>query len=251
MSRRERFVARLWPRTDGRAPETPVSADFYTCVVTIPPDVPLQTWTVPAINPPPPDGQADRDTELLEQLAQARARGDADAERELTGELLAGWSGRVAAFAQFKGLDRHQAEDAVSRWSERMLKLLANNTSFRAPFGAVAMQRAGWACGDEHRDGRRRDELTEEPLAAVDDIQAGLDAIPDVLAAVDVAVAALSDDERGLLERRFAGDMSHREIGAALGISEGAAKAALFRALKKIRLALREAGVTNRGRPPL
>ena len=48
-------------------------------------------------------------------------------------------------------------------------------------------------------------------------------------------LAALSERDRTVLTLRFTGDLSHREIGEILGISEGASAVALLRALRRLR----------------
>jgi hypothetical protein len=138
------------------------------------------------INPPPPPNQDPRDTELLEKLAQARARGDSEAERAITGRLLTGWIPRVESLARFRGLEPYQVGDVVGGWGIRMVKALAKKTSFDGPFGAVVMQNTRWACIDEHRAGEDRDQLTAEPLAIdQDDPSHAADDMPDVLAAFE------------------------------------------------------------------
>jgi RNA polymerase sigma factor (sigma-70 family) len=207
---------------------------------------------VPTINPPPPSGEDPRDSELLELLAQARARGDSDGERAAAGKLLAGWLPRVEGLARFRGIDQHQVGDVVGRWGERMVKALAKRTSFDVPFGAVAMKNAGWACTDEHREDDDRTQLAADPLAVDrDDPSLAANEVPDVLAAVDAAVAKLPARERAIIDGVIRDGKSHREIAAELGTTEGAAKTALCRALGKVRAQLREAGVTNPGGPPV
>jgi DNA-binding CsgD family transcriptional regulator len=234
-----------------RSLEKPAKSVLPLVAVTIPPGLPVQMRTV-TINPPPPPNQAPRDTELLEELAQARARGDSEAERAITGRLLAGWIPRVESLARFRGLEPYQVGDVVGGWGVRMVKALAKQTSFNGPFGAVAMQNAGWACTDEHRAARGRDQLAAEPLAVdPDDPSRAGDDVPDVLAAVDAVIARLSEREQAIIDGVIRGGRPHKEIAAELGMSEGAAKTALCRALSKVRTQLREAGVTNRGRPPV
>jgi RNA polymerase sigma factor (sigma-70 family) len=204
------------------------------------------------INPSPPNGQDARDTELLEQLAQARACGDANAERTVTGELLAGWLARVEGLARFRGIEAHAIGDVVGRWGERMIRALSKRTSFDGPFGAVVMLNAGWACTDEQRAARDRDQLAGDPLELVaNDGVPGAEETTDVLVALDAAIAGLSERERTILDAFFTERSTHREIAAKLKISEGAAKTALSRALGKLRRRLHEAGVTNRGSPPV
>jgi DNA-directed RNA polymerase specialized sigma24 family protein len=64
-------------------------------------------------------------------------------------------------------------------------------------------------------------------------------------------IARLSEREQAIIDGVIRGGRPHKEIAAELGMSEGAAKTALCRALSKVRTQLREAGVTNRGRPPV
>lgn len=45
----------------------------------------------------------------------------------------------------------------------------------------------------------------------------------------------MSERDRAVLTLRFAGELDHREIGRALGISEGASAVALLRALRRLR----------------
>lgn len=199
------------------------------------------------INPPPPPGQDPRDTELLEELAQGRARGDSEAERAITGRLLAGWIPRVEGLARFRGLEPYQVGDVVGRWGERMVRALAKRTSFDGPFGAVVMLNARWACIDEHRAGEDRDQLAGELVVVdPDEPSRAADDLPDVLAAVDAVIARLSAREQAIIDGVIRGGRPHKEIAAELGMSEGAAKTALCRALGKVRTQLRDAGVTNR-----
>ncbi len=55
-------------------------------------------------------------------------------------------------------------------------------------------------------------------------------------------VAQLSARDQAVLALRFAGEMSHREIGQALGISEEASAVALLRALRRLRRAYQGEG---------
>jgi RNA polymerase sigma factor (sigma-70 family) len=208
---------------------------------------------VPTINPPPPPGENPRDTALLEQLAQARACEDTAAERLVTGELIAGWQPRVEALGHFKGLEPHQVDDPVGRWSERMVRALAKRTSFDGPFGAVAMMNANWACSDERGQGHlTREQLAAEPRVVDDgDPSGAIDEASDVQAAIDAALASLSGRERAIIDGVYHDGKKHKEIAVELGMTAGAVKTALCRALGKVRTQLREAGVTNRGRSPV
>jgi RNA polymerase sigma factor (sigma-70 family) len=71
-----------------------------------------------------------------------------------------------------------------------------------------------------------------------------------VLSAVDAALATLSERERTIIDGVHRDGKKHKEIATEIGMTEGAVKTALCRALAKVRAKLRDAGVTNRGRPP-
>jgi RNA polymerase sigma factor (sigma-70 family) len=208
---------------------------------------------VPTLNPPPPDREDPRDSEMLEGLARARTRGDFAEERRFTGELIAGWQPRVEALVRFRGFDGHDMGDIVSRWSERMVKALANRTSFDGPFGAVVMQNANWTCNDYLDQAHLKHEyLTGEPWTAHEDTaEAGGDEISEVQTAVDAALASLSEREQVIIDGIYRYGKKRKQVAADLRMSEGAVRTALCRAMGKVRRRLRDAGVTNRGRPPV
>jgi RNA polymerase sigma-70 factor (ECF subfamily) len=77
---------------------------------------------------------------------------------------------------------------------------------------------------DEHR-----------ALAAAGPDAAGLLLAEERAARVRAAVARLPDKQQAALILRVYQEMSHQEIAAVLGISEGAAKANVFYAIKNLR----------------
>lgn len=206
---------------------------------------------MPSLNPPPPERQDPRDTALLEQLAQARASGDSERERRAIGELIAGWQGPVENYARFRGFIEHEVDEIVGRWSERMVKALANRTSFVGAFGAVAMMNANWACRDQRKEIKRRrnrEQPTPDPEAfrtRGDD--SGVDEPSDAHAALNVALATLTPRQRAIVDGVYRDGKDRATLAAELEMSEGALRTALCRALAKVRAHLREAGVTNDG----
>jgi RNA polymerase sigma factor (sigma-70 family) len=204
-------------------------------------------------NPRPPEGQDPRDTQLLERLALARAAGETGDEREIVGQLIAGWQPRVEAFAAFKGFDLHAIDEIVSRWSERMVRALGKRTSFDGPFGAVAMMNANWACLD-HRDQSHleHERPSADPLAAGERPRGGeRDDVFGSHTALEAALASLSERQRSIVNRIYGDGKERADVAIELGITDGALRTALCRALAKVRRHLREAGVTNRGGPPV
>jgi RNA polymerase sigma-70 factor (ECF subfamily) len=98
-------------------------------------------------------------------------------------------------------------------------------------------------CADHHRRrGRRRrllSRLTSRPPAGPD-VAVVAERQVD-LARVTTALATFRERERQLIGLRVAADLSYREIGELLRISESAAKVGTHRALAKLRARLEEA----------
>lgn len=79
-----------------------------------------------------------------------------------------------------------------------------------------------------------RRKLVTRDTVPIEDV--GLLSAPDAPRPLsEVLPAALSDEERTLLLLRFEEQQSYREIGARLGISEGACRIKLFRVIEKCR----------------
>lgn len=203
------------------------------------------------LNPPPPEGQHPRDTALLEELAQARTGGDSNRERRAIGELIASWQEPVEKYARFKGFIHHDVEEIIGRWSERMVKALANRTSFDGAFGAVVMMNANWSCLDQRKEtARRREREQPSPDPAVHRTGATdsrSDDPSDTQGALEVALATLTPRERRIVDGIHSDGKDRATLATELDMSEGALRTALCRALAKVRAHLREAGVTNPG----
>lgn len=207
---------------------------------------------MPALNPPPPERQDPRDTALLEQLAQARAIGDSERERRAVGELIAGWQGPVEKYARFRGFTEDEADEILARWSERVVKALANRTSFVGAFGAVVMMNANWACRDHRNETKRRgarEQPSPDPAALrTRDHDPHTGELSEAQDALEAAVATLTPRQRAIVHGIYRHGKDRRTLAAELEMSEGALRTALCRALAKIRKHLHEAGVTNPGR---
>lgn len=93
---------------------------------------------------------------------------------------------------------------------------------------------------------------SKRPLASLDDhLQLPADGVtPEEAAlqlddqqAVSRAIRTLSPDQQDVVLMRFAGDMKLKDIALALGKTEGAVKALMFRALGSLKNKLNESGV--------
>jgi len=84
---------------------------------------------------------------------------------------------------------------------------------------------------DHHRaNGRRALPVEEIAELAVDEVQA-----PEPDSGVWTRVAALPPKQRAAVTLRFAGDLPHAEIAAALGCSSEAARRSLHEGIKRLR----------------
>lgn len=90
-------------------------------------------------------------------------------------------------------------------------------------------------------DSHRADVREPEPDGHIESRMAtpDVDPVPDqVLAAEDpvwAAVRALPDKQAAAISLRYRGDLTHRDVGSILGISEAAARRNVFEGLKRLR----------------
>jgi RNA polymerase sigma-70 factor (ECF subfamily) len=96
---------------------------------------------------------------------------------------------------------------------------------------------------DDARSARRRHETPRDtlPERARDD---GTSALFDSLLVAE-ALAALSEDHRVVIVRAYFGGRTTREVAEELNVPEGTVKSRLHYALRALRLALQEKGVTR------
>jgi RNA polymerase sigma-70 factor (ECF subfamily) len=139
--------------------------------------------------------------------------------------------------------DRHFAEDVVQETLVRAWRrpqvLDQTENSARAWLFTVARN----LVIDDRRSAHARHEIASEqlPEGAADD---GTDALLDAWLVSD-ALATLSDDHRLVVVHSYYLGQSTTEISRELDIPEGTVKSRLHYALRALRLALQERGVTE------
>jgi RNA polymerase sigma-70 factor (ECF subfamily) len=139
--------------------------------------------------------------------------------------------------------DRGRAEDIVQETLLRAWRHPEALDSDRGPVRSWLFTVARNVSVDAHRARRARPtEVGDEALAvvpAVDEIEHALDSwlIAD-------AMSALSPDHRAVIVETYYRGRSVAEAAAALGIPAGTVKSRTFYALRALRLALQERGVT-------
>jgi RNA polymerase sigma-70 factor (ECF subfamily) len=149
----------------------------------------------------------------------------------------------LAYVVRLTGGDRGRAEDVVQ---ETLLRAWQHPEAFDPSRGEIRpwlFTVARHLAVDAHRArGSRPHEVGELPLEAVtasDDVDAALDRI-----VVADALAALSPQHRSVLIEMFLHDRGVTETAAALGVPTGTVKSRTYYALRALRLALSERGVT-------
>jgi RNA polymerase sigma-70 factor, ECF subfamily len=139
---------------------------------------------------------------------------------------------RVYAFVLRRAHSREEAEDITS---EVFRQALANIKRFEwrgVPFAAWLMRIAANAINDRwRRQARERGKPAPEEVSMEKEPSQGTES----RAALFRLVRALPQDQRLVMQMRFAEEKSVREISLALGRSEGAVRQLQFRALTKLR----------------
>lgn len=149
----------------------------------------------------------------------------------------------LAYATRLSGGDRGRAEDIVQETLLRAWRHPEALDPERGPVRSWLFTVARNVAVDAHRARRARpNEVGDEALAlvpAVDEIEHALDSwlIAD-------ALATLSPDHRAVLVETYYRGRSVSEAAAVLGIPAGTVKSRAFYALRALRLALEERGVT-------
>ena len=142
----------------------------------------------------------------------------------------------VHAFILRRVRDRDAAEDLTADVFHHALRNLARYEWRGIPFSAWLFRIASNAISDRwERAARERGAPLPPPEAA----EGGEDAIVE-RARLFRFLRTLPEDQRRVLELRFAEDRSIREIAAELGRTEGAVKQLQFRALENLRARMSE-----------
>lgn len=145
---------------------------------------------------------------------------------------------------RLSGGDRGRAEDIVQETLLRAWRHPQALDPERGPVRSWLFTVARNVAVDAHRARRARpQEVGDEPLAlvpAADEIEQALDTW-----LVSDALATLSADHRAVLVETYYRGRSVAEAAAVLGVPPGTVKSRTFYALRALRLALEERGVTS------
>jgi RNA polymerase sigma-70 factor, ECF subfamily len=136
----------------------------------------------------------------------------------------------VYAYVVRRVQKREEAEDLTSETFRRALAALPRYESRGAPFSAWLLRIAANAVIDASRRARRA-----QPQAEAIEVPEPEHVDASGRARLFRAVGALPEDQRRVIELRFAEELPVREIAARLGRSEGAVKQLQLRALRALR----------------
>ena len=154
----------------------------------------------------------------------------AQRDRRRFGDLYERYFDRVYAYIAYRVRDRAETEDLTSDVFHRALANLARFEWRGAPFASWLFRIAANAIADRAERLERERKLEPAPESEDAVQEQALD-----LARVFELVRELPDEQRRVIEMRFAGQMGIAAIAAQLGRSEGAVKQLQFRGIQKLR----------------
>jgi RNA polymerase sigma-70 factor, ECF subfamily len=169
------------------------------------------------------------DGALLDALARRAATGDRDAFSELYTLLV----DDLYRYVRGQIHDDGQAEDIVAEAFLRAWRFIpryrSGSNSLRPWIFAIARNQVRDAWRQEHhRPTTLQEDVAEEPEEAEPDEQ-------ETAQTLRRALRALTDDQRDVVLLRYFGGKSHSEIARLVGKREGAIRATLVRALRRMR----------------
>ncbi|MGI9241883.1 MAG: RNA polymerase sigma factor [Verrucomicrobiales bacterium] len=189
----------------------------------------------------PPTMEPTNDTVLLRRFAEA---GDEMAFRALADRYV----GLVYGTARRHCASHHLAEEAtqnVFTILARKAKALSSHPTLGGWLFRTAFYEATKATRAESTRRSKHQQWGE--LAEITSGGRSTDIPPETTAALDEALASLSEKERDLIVMRYFGDASFGKIGVQLGISENAGQKRTVRVLEKLAGILERRGVSMSG----
>ena len=154
-------------------------------------------------------------------------------DRRRFGELYELHFERVYAFIGRRVQDRAATQDLTAEVFRKALEAFEKFEWRGAPFGAWLIRIASNAIAD-HRQKASREVLCEDVEEPAAKIPGTIDTVEN-RAALYRFVRELPDDQRRVIEMRFAEEKAIREIAEEIGRTEGAVKQLQYRAIQSLR----------------
>ena len=169
-----------------------------------------------------------------------------EAKESQLAEMFSEYYGRIAGYAYTRTGDRALAEDIASEVFLRALKALPSYCEKGPPMGAWLFRIAHNLVVDHHRKRSRHLELPglEDRQAYDEDLVAQIEKQHE-LDRVMIALKNLSPAQQEVIQLRFAGGLSSREVALVMGKSDGAVREMQREALSRIRTMLAGEGKRN------
>jgi len=176
----------------------------------------------------------------IRRLVHRSTKGDARAFGRLYDEHV----DRIYAFTRSRIANNHDAEDVTETVFLKAWGAIGCYDERGLPFSAWLFRIARNAVVDWHRRQGRVPTPVED--CSPDTMDIGLDVEAVVISTADgegvrEALKTLTDDQAAVIVLRFYWDMSHAEVAASLGKTEGAVKALQHRAVQRLGVVLTEA----------
>jgi RNA polymerase sigma-70 factor (ECF subfamily) len=159
---------------------------------------------------------------------------EAKKDRRRFGELYESHFERVYAFIARRVQDRASTQDLTAEVFRKALEGFDKFEWRGAPFAAWLLRIASNAIADHWRKSRREAPSSELEEMSAARIPGAIDTVEN-RAALYRLVRELPEDQRRVIEMRFAEEKGIREIAEEIGRTEGAVKQLQYRAIQSLR----------------
>lgn len=163
--------------------------------------------------------------------------------RETFARLYDEYLGRVYRYIQYRVNNIHLAEDLTSTVFEKALTNFGRYNSKKAAFSTWIFSIARNVVIDHYRVSSKKQTVSlDEETAQSSGAPSPEEELErrDERQRLQSCMAALSAEEKEIIQLKFGAELNNRQIGKVLGLSESNVGTKLYRAIRKMRDSLRE-----------